>query len=219
MAAVRRLLSAARLVTLTGVAGVGKTRLALAVGAEARRAFPDGVWLVELAHVRDEALLAHVVAHTLGIHDLAGDPLGSLVEFVRPRCALLVLDNCEHVVDGCAALVETLAAAAADVRILATSREVLGLVGEQRFRVAPLAVPAGAGDQQAPAGHHAVELFTQRARAVAPAFRLDDGNRADVEECAGGWTVSRWPSSWPRSGCGRCRYSSCGPGWMTGSIC
>lgn len=178
---VRRLLSVARLVTLTGVAGVGKTRLALAVGAAVRRAFPDGVWLVELAHVRDEALLAHAVAHTLGIHELAGDPLGSLVEFVRPRCALLVLDNCEHVIDGCAALAGTLLAAAAGVRMLATSREVLRLGGEHEFRVDPLAVPS-AGDQQAADGQHAVELFAQRARTAAPGFRLDAGNRAEVEE-------------------------------------
>jgi len=181
LAGVRRLLSVARLVTLTGVAGVGKTRLALAIGAEVRRAFPDGVWLVELAHVRDEALLAHTVAHALGLHDLAGDPLGSLIDFVRPRCALLILDNCEHVVDGCAALIDMLLSAAADLRVLATSRELLRLTGEHEFRVAPLSVRAGAGDRRA-AADHAVELFSQRAQAVAPGFRLDEGNRDDVED-------------------------------------
>jgi predicted ATPase/DNA-binding NarL/FixJ family response regulator len=182
LSAVRRLLSAARLVTLTGVAGVGKTRLALAAGADVRRAFPDGVWLVELAHLRDEALLAYTVAHALGIHEVAGDPLGSLIDFIRPRCVLLVLDNCEHLIDVCTALVGTLLAAAADVRVLATSREVLRLTGEHELRVAPLTVPADAGAGREAVGHHAVELFTQRACAVAPAFRLDDGNRADVED-------------------------------------
>ena len=180
LAAVRRLLSVARLVTLTGVAGVGKTRLALAVGADVRRAFPDGVWLVEFARVRDEALLAHALAHAVGLHELAGDPLGSLIDFVRPRSALLILDNCEHVVGGAAALVEQVLSAAADVRALATSRELLRLGGEHEFRVAPLSVLAG--DRREAAAGHAVELFSQRARAVAPAFRLDAANRADVED-------------------------------------
>lgn len=184
-AAVCRLSSAARLVTLTGTAGVGKTRLALSVAARVVSGFPDGVWLVELAHLRDEALLAHTAAHTLGIHDLAEDPLGSLIDFVRPRCVLLVLDNCEHVIGGCAALADALLAAAAEVRVLATSREVLGVAGEHEFRVTPLAVPpgagAGAGGREA-AGYHSVELFTLRARGAVPTFRLDEGNRADVED-------------------------------------
>jgi predicted ATPase/DNA-binding CsgD family transcriptional regulator len=180
LAALRRLLSAARLVTLTGTAGVGKTRLALAAGADAYRAFPDGVWLVELAHVRDEALVAHAVAHALRIHDLAGDPLGALVEFLRSRSLLLVLDNCEHLVDGCTVLIDTVLRAAADVRVVATSREVLRQSGEHEFRLAPLAVvPA---DGRPAAAVHAVELFAQRARAATPDFRLDDGNRADVED-------------------------------------
>src|SRR5688572_12263504 len=101
-------MSGARLVTLTGVAGVGKTRLALHVAARLRRAFSDGVWLVELAGLHHPALLPHTLVNTLGIHDNAGrDPVALLSEFLAERRLLLVLDNCEHLSEACADLADT----------------------------------------------------------------------------------------------------------------
>ncbi|GDY29836.1 helix-turn-helix transcriptional regulator [Gandjariella thermophila] len=178
-AEVRRLLSVARLVTLTGVGGVGKTRLALRVATALRRAFPDGVWLVELAEVGEDALVPHTVAQALGIQDTAGRrPVELLVDFLRGRHLLLVLDNCEHVVDGAAELVGTLLREADHLRVLTTSRETLRVPGEHVRVVEPLPCPAPggeAGDETA-----AVTLFTQRAAAMIPSFTLTPDNRADV---------------------------------------
>jgi predicted ATPase/DNA-binding CsgD family transcriptional regulator len=178
LAEVRRLLSTTRLVTLTGVAGVGKTRLALRVAAGLERAFAGGVWLVELAGLRDGALVAHTVAQALGMAgDLGQEPLAPLAEFLKDRQSLLVLDNCEHVVDSCAAVADTLLRTVPRLRILATSREALRVAGEHLWPVEPLAVPPSV--PRSPPSP-VVELFADRATAVLPSFEITAQNEALV---------------------------------------
>ncbi|WP_063784402.1 BTAD domain-containing putative transcriptional regulator [Streptomyces sp. SBT349] len=177
-------LGAARLLTLTGPGGVGKTRLALAVAAEATGEFADGVWLVELAAASGPGVKGAVAA-VLGVRDDAvpGGPLGErLAEVLADRRTLLVLDNCEHVVEPVAALASRLLKAAPGLRILATGREPLGVNGEVVEPVEPLGLPpdgagAGAGASEE---YSAVRLFVTRAAAVAPGFALDAGNAAAV---------------------------------------
>jgi len=142
LAEVRRLLAGSRLVTLTGVGGVGKTRLALRAAAGVRRAFHGGVWLVRLDQLRDEALVAQAVAGALGLQDRAGyAPAAALAEYLAGRRLLLVVDNCEHLVDAVAELADLLLRAAAGLRVLATSREALTIDGESVLAVPPLPVP------------------------------------------------------------------------------
>ncbi|MBZ3904358.1 LuxR family transcriptional regulator [Streptomyces scabiei] len=173
-AEVRRLLGSARLVTLTGAGGVGKTRLALEVATASARTFPGGVWLVDLAPVRDPALVAEAAAVALGVVDQGTRPvLELLAARVSGRRLLMVLDNCEHLVEACAQLAQQLLTVAAEVRILATSRETLQLTGEHVVAVAPLP------------RDEAAELLAQRAAAVRPGFRLTEANRAAVHRlCA-----------------------------------
>lgn len=183
LAEVKNLLSASRLVTLTGMGGVGKTRLAVRAASSVRRDFPDGTWLVELGELRDPSLLMNVVVATLGIHDRAPDPLQDLLlGFFGPRKSLLVLDNCEHVVAAVAALSTTLLLACPELRILATSRESLDVRGEAVMRVDPLAAPAA--DWEASLRglpkYDAVALFAERASAVVRGFEISESNKADI---------------------------------------
>jgi predicted ATPase/DNA-binding CsgD family transcriptional regulator len=180
---VRQLLSSARLVTLTGVGGVGKTRLALRVAADLQRAFSDGAWLVELAPLDDSALVAQTVATTIGVRDqTARWQVAVLADHLTDKQLLLVLDNCEHLLDACAVLADALLEAAPDLRILATSRQPLGLLGEQTVVVPPLAVPDPGGDLSVDrlAGVDAVNLFVTRAKGVVPGFDLTESNAAAV---------------------------------------
>jgi predicted ATPase len=180
---VNSLLSVSRLVTLTGIGGVGKTRLALRAATEARRTFPDGVWLVELGDLCDGSLLVDVVAESLGVRDESGQPVREvLVDFLSSRKLLLVLDNCEQVVEGAAKLAETLLRACPELRILATSREALGIGGEAVLRLPPLPFP---GADAPPTlsnlpSFDAVALFAERAAATVPDFALTDDNVATV---------------------------------------
>jgi predicted ATPase/DNA-binding CsgD family transcriptional regulator len=173
----KRRLSAARLLTLTGTGGVGKTRLALRVAAGARRAFTDGVWLVELAELRDPRLLLNTVATALGMRDMV-DPEPGLAEFVEDKNLLLVLDNCEHLVDECAVLTTKLLAASRKMRVLATSRQALRAEGEHIMHVEPMPVPHGSGESAS--ASDAVRLFAERVVAVVPDFELTADNRAAV---------------------------------------
>src|SRR5215472_5595363 len=149
LAEVRRLLAVSRLVTLTGIGGVGKTRLALRAAAGLARAFRDGVWLVRLDQLRDETLVAQAVAEALGLQDRAVyAPEAAVAEYLAGRQLLLVLDNCEHLVDAVAKLADRLLQAAAGLRVLATSRESLNITGETMLAVPPLAAP-DAGERPA----------------------------------------------------------------------
>jgi predicted ATPase/DNA-binding CsgD family transcriptional regulator len=178
----RRLLGSGRMLTLTGVGGVGKTRLALRMAAEVRRSFPDGVWFVELAALNDAQLLPHTVAQALGLRQMSADPAADLAAHLEDQQLLVVLDNCEHLTGACAVLVSKLLAAAPGLRVLAASRHVLGVEGEQILALPPLSVP----DEGALAGdathYESVKLFLDRALAVAPEFEITDGNRATVVE-------------------------------------
>jgi predicted ATPase len=187
MADVRRLLSRGRLLTLTGVGGAGKTRLAEEVARRLLDAYPDGVWVADLVPVAEPRLVADTVAAALGL-DPAGsdDPLRTLVTWLTPRTLLLVLDNCEHLLAACAELANAVRRGRPGVTLLATSREPLRVPGEVTFRVPSLELPepADAGDLERLQGLSSVRLFLDRAHGVLPDFVLNTGNtRSIVEIC------------------------------------
>jgi predicted ATPase/class 3 adenylate cyclase len=164
---VEELLAAARLVTLTGTGGTGKTRLALEAGARAVDRFRDGVWLAELAGIADPALVAAQVMAALGVRQAGDVPvLEALISRLRPAELLLVLDNCEHLLDACAELCRALLQAAPGLRVLATSREPLGFPGEVNCPVRPLDLPPEQSDARAVVHAPAVQLFMERGAAA-----------------------------------------------------
>ncbi len=178
-------LDGARVVTLTGVGGVCKTRLALQVAADAQPRYPDGAWLCELVGVRDATAVPDVVATTLGVQQRQGLTVTDrLVEYLRTRRLLLLLDNCEHVLDAAAALADALVRGCPGLTVLATSREPLGTDGERVLPVQPLPVPPASipGDVPAVATVASVELFCLRAASASPAFALTSDNVAAVAE-------------------------------------
>ncbi|MDP9372367.1 MAG: tetratricopeptide repeat protein [Chloroflexota bacterium] len=174
-----------RLVTLTGAGGSGKTRLALAVAVDIVTCYPDGVWLVELAALQDPALVPGAVTRALGVREQPGRaPLDTLVDALRDKSLLLVLDNCEHLVDACAHLATTLLGASPRLQLLATSRTALRVPGEVTWTVPPLRLP----DPRQPltaealAGSEAVALFVDRSRWRLPAFAVTQQNASAVVE-------------------------------------
>ncbi len=190
MAQVEPLILKHRLVTLTGAGGAGKSRLAFEVAHRLDSEFPDGIWPVELASLADPALVPRTVAGALGLLDQADTPLiERLIEHLSARELLLILDNCEHLLPGCAALVEALLLKGSpDLRLLVTSREPLGVPGEVAWHVSPLAVPPVGQSQEHPPWIHAcdieaydaVRLFVQRAQAALPDFSLTDLNASAI---------------------------------------
>jgi predicted ATPase/DNA-binding CsgD family transcriptional regulator len=182
-----RLLGTNRLLTLTGVAGVGKTRLALRIASEELAAYPDGVWLVELAPVSDPGLVTQVVATALGIREQAPRALlATMADVLRSRAALLLLDNCEHLVEACAELASVLLRGCPYLRILATSRQSLGIAGEIAWSVPPLSVPSveSRSPPEELARSEAVRLFVERARTRQQGLTLADADlRAVAEVC------------------------------------
>jgi predicted ATPase len=140
---VKRLLTTTRLLTLTGSGGVGKTKLALRAAADMSRGFPDGAWLIMLGSTRDPLLVTQAVFNALGVQDLsAGLSLSSLTEYLAGQRVLLVLDNCEHLLDACAVLVSTLLVSCPDLHILATSRQALGVAVRSGWWCRPCRCPA-----------------------------------------------------------------------------
>ncbi|MBV9357557.1 MAG: AAA family ATPase, partial [Chloroflexi bacterium] len=183
--AIGSLLATERLVTLTGIGGIGKTRLALQVVADRRGAFRDGVVFVDLAPLRDPTLVASAVLRALNLpRRRRRSAVESLADALRSAQALLVLDNCEHLVAACADLVHELLGEAPSIRVLATSRCPLDLPGEMAWRVPPLALPGP--DARVPpeelTSYAAVRLFVERARGVAAGFQLDAANAAAVAD-------------------------------------
>jgi predicted ATPase/class 3 adenylate cyclase len=183
LAAVAKALTEWRLVTLTGVGGVGKTRLATQVGAELLASFADGVWLCELAAAGTADEVTQRLAATLGVSQRPGMSLeASVADFLRSGEALLVLDNCEHVLDAVGRLADTVLQQCPDVKVLATSREGLAIEGERVWPVRSLATPASGDDLSAVVASDAVRLFADRAELVRPAFAIDETNVGAVGE-------------------------------------
>ena len=176
---VKTLLDKTRLLTLTGSGGCGKTRLSLQVAADVLENYPDGVWLVELASLCDSSLVPQSVAQVLGVTEEPDKPLvQTLVAALKDRKMLLVLDNCEHVLSVCARLVDTLIRACPTLKVLASSREGLGIAGETVYRIPPLSLP-DLKHTATPASlsmYEAVRLFVDRAVAVLPAFVVTNQN-------------------------------------------
>jgi predicted ATPase len=175
MTDLEKLLVDNRLVTLTGAGGAGKTRLGVEIAARIAAEFGDGVWYVDLAPITDPELVPVTVARALGLPDQPGrSTMDSLLRFVRDRQMLVVLDNCEHLLDASAELVVALLSGAASLTVLATSREAIGVPGEVSWRVPSLSL-----------ADEAIELFTVRARHARPDFAVTDGNAAALGEiCA-----------------------------------
>jgi predicted ATPase/class 3 adenylate cyclase len=179
------LLGSNRLLTLTGPGGTGKTRLALQLASQVLGDFVAGAWLVELAPVSDSELVVQTVAATLGVRQQPGRTiLDALSDYVRAKALLLILDNCEHLIESCARLADALLSIAPGLRILATSREAMGIGGETAFRVPslPLPEPREAGDLNRLAENECVRLFVDRASSADPHFRLTEMNRGAVAE-------------------------------------
>jgi predicted ATPase/class 3 adenylate cyclase len=175
-------LAAGRLITLTGPGGVGKTRLALAIGLTAAPNWEDGVWFVDLSPLQDAGLIGPTVASALGVAIDRRDAREATIEHLDLKRALIVIDNCEHVADRTADFVAELLATASGVGVIATSREPLGIAREQVFRVDPLPLPTAVTTVDAAVAVPSVQLFVERARLANARFTLTDHNVAPVVE-------------------------------------
>ena len=174
---------ASRLVTITGVGGVGKTRLAMHVAALVVKRFPDGAWICEFASANDDESLLQVVAAALGVSPHPSTTLeGSILDWLRTKRLLLVLDNCEHLIDSAGRFAESVLHACAGVRMLATSREGLAVEGERIVALRSLSVPTAATSFEAISAAESVALFVERARAVRADFTLDAANADAIAE-------------------------------------
>ena len=183
LADAKRLLESTRLLTLLGMGGLGKTRLSLQIAADVLEKYPDGVWFVDLASIKDPALVPSAAAQAMGVHEEPGRSLTqTLCTHVRELKLLIVLDNCEHLVSACAHLAEALLSAAPEVRILATSREALHIRGEQTYGVLPLAVPDRKADVEALMRSEAVQLLVERARLQKATFSVTERDAPGIAE-------------------------------------
>jgi predicted ATPase/DNA-binding CsgD family transcriptional regulator len=185
LAEVERLLEQDRLLTLTGSGGCGKTRLALTAAREVVEGFEDGVWMVELAPLADPSLVPQAVASTLGVREQPDrSPTETLCDFLGSKKVLLVLDNCEHLVETCAELAEALLRSCPDLRVLATSREALGITGEVAWPVPSLSLPdlRRLPDIDSLPQYEATRLFVERTAAAKPTFALTEQNAPAVAQ-------------------------------------
>src|ERR1700722_9260112 len=187
LAQIAAMLERGRLVTVVGPGGVGKTRVSLVAAAQAAQNYPDGVWIVEQSGLRDPLLLPNTVASVLGLPEQdARSALDALLEYLRDKRLLLILDTCEHLLDACADLIQAVLPEAPGVTVLATSRQPLDTLGKQNFAIQPLPVPDSdaveldRSDAVELDRGDAVELFALRARAAVPDFAVTPANWADV---------------------------------------
>ena len=171
MAEIKSLLNSARLVTLTGSGGTGKTRLSIEVGAVELASFANGVWLIELAPLADPSQIIPAMAQVFGLQEHPFGPLPTLVmDYLRDKKILLILDNCEHLIEACARFADDFLHQCTGLKILASSREALGIAGEVSYHVPSLA------------NSESTQLFVERARAVNPNFKLTDGNASSIAQ-------------------------------------
>ncbi len=180
---VSELLTKHRLVTLTGSGGVGKTRLAVRVGKDALANFPDGVWMVELAMLGDPERVVLAAVQALGLREVSGVPIENVLSgYIRDKHLLLILDNCEHLLEACTQMADLLLKKCPHLTLLATSREILGVPGEAPFRVPsmPTPDPKHLPNLEEAAHYDAVHLFTERAEQAAPGFTLNEDNAVAV---------------------------------------
>jgi len=175
---ITNLLAKNRLVTLIGAGGIGKTRLSIQTASALLNDFPNGIWLVEFAALSDPALAPQIIVTTLGLIEQARrSPLNVLTDFLQRKQALLILDNCEHLIHACAQLAEALLRACPDLKILATSREALGIDGETLYLVPTLTIPDPINATiDTLSNYEAVELFTERARSALSSFSITSEN-------------------------------------------
>ena len=184
LAEVKQFLSNTRLLTLTGSGGTGKTRLALQMGEELWPSFADGVWLAELAPLTDASFLPQTIAAIFGLRVWPNMPILNIVtDYLRAKQLLLILDNCEHLTEGCAKLSDHLLHACPQLKIIASSREALGIAGETAYRVPSLSLPDQAQvTREAVLGFESVQLYVERASAANPKFHLTNENASDVAQ-------------------------------------
>ncbi|HEX6794746.1 MAG TPA: tetratricopeptide repeat protein [Casimicrobiaceae bacterium] len=185
LAEIKRQLPEIRLLTLTGTGGIGKTRLALQAAAEVQHAYRDGVWFVDLAPLVEPALVPGALAQALSVKESPGrSSIQTLCDYLRPLEIMVVLDNCEHVLDACARLAETLLRESAGLTLIATSREPLRIGAEHTYALGPLPLPDPQGDAQSIAQSDSVRLYVDRARQHRPGFDLRDQRaRAVAQIC------------------------------------
>jgi predicted ATPase len=222
LGAVRQALARTRLLTLTGAGGCGKTRLAAQAAAEQQEMYAGGVWWMDLAPLDARAPVEWVIAEVVGVRPLPSQTaLQAVAVHLGDAPALVVLDNCEHVVADAAQCADALLRACSRLVVLATSRVPFGVAGETQWRVPSLTLPPhGAGDpRQALEASDAARLFVDRARDVRSDFAPTSGNAPPSSRSAATWTVSRWPSSWQPLACACCRWRRSRRGWRTGSAC
>ena len=206
---IHEILSGNRLVTLTGAGGAGKTRLAIQIAGQLSGEFGDGVWYVDLAPITDPELVPVTVARALGLPDQPGrSTMDTLTRFVADRQMLVVLDNCEHLLDASAALVNALLGAAAGLTLLTTSREPIGVPGEVSWRVPSLSLPTK------PSICSPTGLAMLGRNSSSPTTTPQSWPRS-----ARASTGCRWRSSWPPHGCVPCRWPRFSTACMTGSGC